>query len=291
MAIPILGVVCALISMVTLGLAIGMSKAPVNALGVKRFVFWRQLFTSSLLFVVLAIMWRATILSWDYIALTFLLSFLSYIALLAAYRAVKTGALGVVAPITDSSAFITVGISALFLGELFSGAQLAAIALTILGLVLFAIDFRNFRRSNILNVMSGVPHALIACVIWGVTYAFYQFPVAAIGPILTAFIIEFGNLVAAVPTNLLTKTTLARPDKKIFFSIFVIGILAATSTLFYNLGLKYSNGNAGIIASIVFCSPVIAAIYGLLVYKERLNPKQWLALALIVLGIVGISIF
>jgi len=290
MATPLLGVVYALISMVTLGLAVGMSKLPTVAIGVRRFVFWRELFTSSILLIVLAIMWHTVTISWLYIGLTLLLSFLSYIAILAAYQALKTGIVGVVAPITDSSAFITVAISLVFLGELFSAKQLTAIALTIIGLLLFAVDFKDFRHSNIFNVMSGVPHALLACAIWGVVYAFYRYPVAAIGPVLTAFLIEFGNLIAAVPTNLLTKTTMRWPDKKIFFSILVIGILAAASTLFYNLGLQYSNGNAGIIASIVFCNPVIAAIYASLVYKERLNPKQWLALTLIMAGIIGISI-
>jgi drug/metabolite transporter (DMT)-like permease len=290
MTIPLLGIVCALVSMVTLGLAIGMSKSPTVALGVKRFILWRQVFTSSILFIVLVVLWRTVTVSWPYIALTLLLSFLSYVAILAAYQALKTGVIGVVSPITDSSAFITVAISAVFLGESFSGAQLAAIALTIFGIILFAVEFSDFKRSSIFNVVTGVPHALLACVIWGVIYAFYKIPVAAIGPILTAFLIEFGNLIAAVPTNLLTKTTMARPDQKIFFWIFIIGTLAAASTLFYNLGIQTSGGNVGIIASIVFCSPVIAALYGFLVYKERLNPKQWLALSLILLGIVGISI-
>ena len=276
--------------MISLGLAVGMSKAPVVGIGVKRFVFWRQVFTSSSLFVVLIVLWHTVTVSWQYIGLTLLLSFLSYVAILAAYRSIKTGIIGIVAPITDSSAFITVGISLVFLGELFSAWQLVAIAATVTGLVMFAVDFKDFKRSNVFNVLSGVPHALLACVIWGVIYAFYKFPVAAIGPILTSFLIEFGNLIAAVPTNLLTKTRFQRPDKKTFYWIFAIGILAATSTFFYNLGIQNSGNNVSIIASIVFTSPVIAALYGLVVYKERLNPKQWLALVLVVLGIIGVSI-
>ena len=43
MVMPLISVVCALISMVTLGLAVGMSKLPTVAIGVKRFVFWREL--------------------------------------------------------------------------------------------------------------------------------------------------------------------------------------------------------------------------------------------------------
>lgn len=290
MAIPPLGIIYALISMVALGLAVGMSKLPVINIGVLRFSLWRQVFTSSLLLIVIIIFWSTASISWPQIAFTLFLSFLSYIALLSAYQAIKTGVIGVVAPITNSSALITIAISAIFLREFFSAGQLAAAALTIFGVILFAIDFSEFKRSDVFNFRSGVPYAMLACVIWEITYAFYKIPVAAIGPILTAFLIEFGNLMAAVPTNLLTKTTLARPDKKILFWLFAIGILAAASTLFYNLGLQYSNGNVGIIASIVFCNPLIAAIYGLLVYKEKLISKQWLALALTMAGIIGISI-
>lgn len=276
--------------MVTLGLVVAMAKSPSQKIGVRRFVFWRQALTSFLLFCSLLSFRQSLSFSVGYFVFAIAIAVLSYVALLFAYQALKTGKIGVVAPIANSSSIVTVLFSVAFLGESLNVGQFIAVGITVMGIIILSIDFSNTKKSDIFNISSGIPLALIACLIWGIVYALYKIPVAAIGPLLTAFAIEFGSFLPAIPANLLTKTPFSLPDKKTIGMILLIGILAATSTLFYNLGISASGGNVALVAAITFSSPIVSSLYGFLVYKEKLDFIQWLGLSLTVIGIICISI-
>lgn len=290
MEISTLGILYSAVAMVTLGLAVAIAKNPAAKIGVRRFVFWRQALTSTLLFVFLMAYQKEPQFLSGYFALTLVVAAFTYIALACAYQALKTGKIGILAPIANSSAVITVVFSVFFLGESLKTTQSAAIGVTILGIILLSVNFSDLKNSDIFKKSSDIMLTLAACLIWGVAYALYKIPIATIGPILTAFAIEFGTFLPTVPANIITKTSFALPDKKNFVQIILIGILAATSTLFYNLGIAASGGNVSLVAAITFSNPVISSIYGYFVYKERLSLQQWLALGLTVFGIIGISI-
>lgn len=268
-----------------------MSKTPALAIGVTRLLFWRQAFTSFFLFIILLFFWQTVNFNLGYALLTFAIALAGYLALLSAYQSLKIGRIGVVSPITSSSLAVTILFSVLFFGEILTIPQIASITAISLGIILLSIDFSDFKKSGLLNLSSGVPFALLACFIWGIVYSLYRIPIIAIGPIFTAFLIEFSNFCGAGAANLITKTKFALPDKKTFFWIFLIGCLAAASTLFYNLAVRTSQGDTSLVAAIVFSNPIISVLYGKFVYKEIINPKQWLSLALIIAGIVSISIF
>ncbi|MBU1111419.1 MAG: DMT family transporter, partial [Nanoarchaeota archaeon] len=58
---------------------------------------------------------------------------------------------------------------------------------------------------------------------------------------------------------------------------------------FFNMGIQ--NYNVSIIAAIAFANPLIATLYGKIVYKEKLKLQQYFALAIIIAGIVSISYY
>jgi len=291
MGISALGILFSVIAMVTMGLAVAMAKKPAQEIGVRRFVFWRQALTSTLLFITLVVSGQNWQFSTGYFALELVIAAASYIALISAYRSLTTGKIGVVAPIVSSSAIVTVLFSVAFLGESLNAAQAAAVGVTLLGIVLLSVDFSDFGKSDIFRISSGVPLALVACLVWGVTYALYKIPIAVLGPLLAAFAIEFGSFLPNVPANILTKTSFKFPGGKTTTQIIIIGILAAASTLFFNLGISVSGGEVALVAAITFSNPIVSSLYGLFVYKEKLNTRQWLALGLTVAGIIGISVF
>lgn len=286
-----MGIAYSVVAMVTMGLAVAMAKIPPQAIGARRFVFWRQALTSLTLFIALIVCGQSLGFSAKYFALTLVIAAISYIALISAYQALKTGKVGVIAPITSSSSIVTILFSVTFLGESLNPAQIAAVGITVLGIVLLSIDFSDIKNSDIFRASSGVPLALVACFVWGITYALYKIPIAALGPLIAAFAIEFGSFLPTVPTNLITKTSFALPDRQILMQIIAIGILGATSTLFYNLGITVSGGNVALVAAITFSNPIVSSLYGFFVYKERLSARQWIALGLTVTGIIGLSAF
>lgn len=276
--------------MVTLGLAVGMAKTPTLAIGARRFVFWRQAATSTLLLFALLFSGQKFSFASGWFWLAIIISMATYFAIIAAYQAMKTGKIGVISPITSSSSIVTIAFSVLFLGETLDWPQIAAATLIASGIIVLSLNFSDIKNSDIFRSASGIPLALIACFIWGIAYAMYKIPVAAIGPMLAAFAIEFGTFLPSLPANLIGKISFAFPNKKNSIRIALIGLLAAASTLFYNLGISVSNGNVALVAAITFSNPVIVSLYGYIAYKERLTPKQWLGLALTILGIIGISI-
>ncbi len=192
MEISTLGILYSVISMVTLGLAIGMAKTPVLAVGVRRFVFWRQAATSTLLLFALLFSGQKISLASIWFWLAIVISMATYFAIIAAYQAMKTGKIGVISPITNSSSIVTIAFSVFFLGETLNWPQAAAAGLIVLGIIVLSLNFSDIKNSDIFRSASGIPLALIACFIWGIAYAMYKIPVAAIGAMLTAFAIEFG---------------------------------------------------------------------------------------------------
>jgi drug/metabolite transporter (DMT)-like permease len=288
--ISVLGIVFSVIAMVTMGLSVAMARIPSQNIGVKRFLFWRQATTSLLLFCGLLAFGRSLPFSIGYFTLALAIAFISYVALISAYQALKIGKIGVISPIANSSAIVTVLFSVIFLHESLIAPQIAMAFLAVLGIIILSINFSDFKSSDIFKPSSGVPLALVACLVWGIVYALYKIPVAVIGPLLTAFAIEFGSFLPNIPANIAAKTSFALPDAKTRVWILGIGLIAAASTLSYNLGIQVSGGNVALVAAITFSNPIISAIYGSFAYKEKLTPKQWVGLTLTVLGIMGISI-
>ncbi len=77
--------------------------------------------------------------------------------------------------------------------------------------------------------------------------------------------------------------------KSILKYIIIIALTGMFGTLFFNLGIKYSD--VSLVAAITFASPLVSTLYGKFVYKEKLKPQQWAAIALILVGIITISYF
>ncbi len=71
--------------------------------------------------------------------------------------------------------------------------------------------------------------------------------------------------------------------------IVLIAVAGIFGTLCFNMGIMYSD--VSIVAPIAFSAPWISAIYGRFIYNEHLKNKQWLAMAIIIIGIIMISYY
>src|SRR5215203_5397350 len=83
---------------------------------------------------------------------------------------------------TIASAFVvpTVILSVIFFGERLNAAQVVAIVVIVIGLVITSLDFESLRQGRRILDRS-VALALCAMLIWGVYYAFIRIPVEEIG--------------------------------------------------------------------------------------------------------------
>ncbi|RLG15112.1 MAG: hypothetical protein DRN66_00010 [Candidatus Nanohalarchaeota archaeon] len=167
--------------------------------------------------------------------------------------------------------------------------QAFSILLMIAGIVLISINFRDLKKPHIFQLSSGVPYALITCLLWGLMYSLIKIPVMVIGPILTSFVIETGLLLYSGVHLNVRKISFSIPDSNTLKYIFFLALFGAIATLSFNLGIKLYN--VSIVAALTFSSPLIVALYGKFIYKEKLTFQQWFAILLILCGIVCISYF
>ena len=69
---------------------------------------------------------------------------------------------------------------------------------------------------------------------------------------------------------------------------FFTAFFGALGFMAYNFGIQM--GNVSIVAAIGSANPLVAAIYGKLVYKEKLKNQQYIAIAVVILGIILMSL-
>ncbi|UCG95220.1 MAG: DMT family transporter [archaeon] len=285
----ILGVVIGLITMFGLGMSIALSVIPIKDIGSTKTVFFRGIFTSTIIFISLLFFLSETSLSIYHIALSVLISFIGYMALISIFKGLKTGKVGVVYPIANSYVILTVLFSVLFFGESLIAEQAFSIILMILGIILISINLRDIRDSNLLRLSSGIPFALLTCFSWGFMYFILKIPVLVIGPILTALIIELGIVLFSGINMKISGISFKLPGKKTLGFIFLVGLFSSIGAIFFNVGIMFYN--VSLIAPIAATSPLVSAFYGRFVYKEKLTGVQWFAILLILVGIISISYF
>jgi len=281
------GIIFGLAAMLGFGLHTAISQAPIKSIGPMKAIFFRNIFTSFILLLALMLLPHENVFSVEYILIALAISFVGYIPLLTFYKALDSGKVGIVTPVANSSVIFTIMFSIIFFKESLNEVQLFSIALIVAGIMLISLDLKDLKHSDLFKVSSGVPYALITCVLWGLVFFLFKFPVTALGPTLTAFITEAGILVFAGANIAVSGGSFAVPDSKTMKKIAIASFFGALGSLAYNYGITVSD--VSIIATLNFANPLVATIYAKAVYKEKLGIQQYAAAAMMIPGIVFIS--
>jgi len=281
------GIIFGLIAMIGFGLSNAMSQTPSRKIGSRRTILFRNIFVSILLLITLLFFLKDSSFDLKYILIAFSISFIGYIPLATFLKGLKVGKVGIVSPIANSSVIFTVILSIVFFNESLSPEQIASIILIVIGIILISLNFKDLKKSNLFKISSGIPYALTSCFLWGIVFFLFKIPVTVLGPILTSFIIEFGILIFNAISLKISKISFSIPEKKTLLHILIIAFFGTLGTLFFNLGIAVSD--VSIVAAITFSSPLVAVLYGKFVYKEKLEIQQWIAIAVILVGVLAVS--
>ena len=283
------GIIFGLISMLGFGLSSSLSPVPAKRMSSRDLLFFRGIFMCLIFILLLPFFLSGTTFSSKYILIAFAISVLAFIPMSTFLKALSIGKLGIIAPIANSSIIFTVLFSILFFNESLNAVQSGSILLIILGIILVSINFKDIKNSHIFNLSSGIPYALITCVLWGLMFSLYKIPVMVIGPILTALIIEIGIFVISLIQILKAGKKINMPDRNTMTYILLLSIFTAIGGAFFNYGIMVAE--VSIVAALAMANPLIATIYGKYVYKETINIQQYLAISFILAGIVALSLF
>ena len=282
-----MGVIFVLVAMLGFGLSSGFAKHTSEISSVKN-VFLREMIVSILLFIMVLFNLKTQTFQLNYILIAFGISIIGYIALISFYTGLKKGKAGVIVPIANSSVIYTVILSTIFYNEKLSSVQIVALVVLIMGILLSSINFKDFKNSSIFNKNSGIIFAIITAIGWGSIFTLNKIPINVIGPILTSFIIDFGTFIFCAIHMGIKKEKLTGLSKTQWLFVSLTAFAATIGAYCFNSGLAIAN--ASIIAPIVFSNPLVTAVYGRIVFKEKLSLLQYFSAGMIIVGIVMISL-
>jgi len=106
---------------------------------------------------------------------------------------------------------------------------------------------------------------------------------------MTTFIVESGILLWSGIAMLYEKRSFPLPDRKTAFQTALVAFFGAIAGLSYTFGLGASNIN--LVASLTSCSPLVATLYGKYFYHEEIKSNQWIAIFVMLGGIILLSSF
>lgn len=282
-----LGILFGLVALLTNGFAGSLAKVPVKALGVNKLIFYRTVFNSLLLLIVLLFTLNQSNFSLKYVLITVAIAIFGYLPMFFFYKAMALGKVGVVSPVASANSIVAVLLSIIILKESLNGLQTISIFFIVFGVILISTNFKEFERSSLFKISSGIPYALLAALGWGIWSVLVKAPIQVLGPFFTSFIMETVGLVVAYLLICGTKEGIKIKDKSILRTVIPISIFMVIWSLAYYQGIKISN--VSILVPLSSASPLIVALYGKFKYKEVLSTQQYVGIGVILLSVIMLS--
>ncbi|MEW5955880.1 MAG: EamA family transporter [Candidatus Micrarchaeota archaeon] len=208
---------------------------------------------------------------------------------IAFFRSFRKGKLSVVSPISASWAAVTVITSVILFGERLSPMQTIGVILAVAGTALVSFRYSELRHpGSTRKIYAGVPEAVAAMLIWGVTWAFYKPVVLAMG-ITLPVIAYLVFIVAAVGiTSPLTKTSLSLSKKGALFLIAGIAFFSVAGNAVYNVGMQTEM--VSIVAPISSLSPLVSVAMARYLRREKTEFNQNIGILFIAAALVLLAI-
>lgn len=272
------GLVFAIASALGFGLANGLAQRHVRDLGVGATMVGRSSVSSALLVLLLLAM--PHVLVPRGIGIAALVALLGIGAVFSYYRSLRTGASGVVTPVANSAVVVTVIASFVLFGQSLGALRYALIGAIVVGVVLLSAE-----RSR--GLAAGVPFAVLAMLGWGLNYALLAIPTRLVGPIAAVLV---GEVIALLIGLVLM---IARGERIPMRSSTLVPLaLIGASIVAGVAGFTLALGTVpvGVVAAISASNPVVTALYMRLFAGERLTLRQRIGSAVVIAGVVALSV-
>jgi len=213
----------------------------------------------------------------------------NFIAFIFLYRAFHGGVVSVVAPVAYTYPAVTTVLSIIILGTSLSSDRILAIAGIIVGVILLSTRFSELhafmRGSGAPNLTAGVGSAVGSSFFFGVVYVAIGYAAPLVSVVLPAMVLRAVGATAGFLLSPVLRQDV-RPSRLTFSStIMAMGVLEAIGFLSFTYGISSTGGSLPVVAALSGMGGAVAATYGLLFLKERLEPNQMLGVLVSLLGV------
>ncbi len=214
---------------------------------------------------------------------------LNFVAFSFLYRAFHKGVVSVVAPVAYTYPAITTVLSIFLLGTVLRSIEILAIAGIIIGVVLTSTRFSEIKRytagKGSTGLTAGFIPAAAASLFFGFVYVGVGYAAPLVSLIVPVMILRIVGIAMGFALAPALKQN-ARPTKGVFSrGIIAMGVLEAVGFLSLTYGISAPGGSLPIVTAISGMGGAVAAGYGLVILKERLEPNQIIGVVLSLLGV------
>lgn len=204
---------------------------------------------------------------------------LGIVGMVAFYRALALGPMGIVSPLVSLSVAVPLAVG-LISGELPTGVQAAGIVIAVIGILLAS-------GPELTGAESARPLMLaaLAAVAFGGMYVFMA-EGSAYSPVMTMTAMRI-TAVVLLALVLMRVRTLGGVTRRDMVPISAIGLLDASANVAF--GIATTLGLLATVSVLGSLYPVVTAVLAALLLHERLRPVQYAGVAAAILGVVLIA--
>ncbi len=203
------------------------------------------------------------------------------------YKGLNAGKVSIVSPIASSWGLIPFVLAIAFLSESLTSTEILSSASILVGIFLISVDWKEFTSTLRKKMYPGAGAAIIAMVGFGLSGFFTKFVVDALGAFYSVVLIRIVSIVLIFVYAEKSRQK-ARFEGKFILLLIFVGLLDALGYLSFNLGL--SVGFVSVVSAIVSAAPSVVLILAYVFFREHIANNQYLGIALIVAGFIGLSI-
>jgi transporter family protein len=266
-------------------------KRPSLAIGSARAIRIRQFVMTVIIIGIYIVYYDGPHPSIEWATLSLLLGLFGYIPFYFFCQALQIGAIGVVNAIGNSFPLVVSFLSVYFLNVHLTLHHWLGIIVIIGGVATLSLG-KNPKK-NLSNLDSKIHTracllSLLACLLWGIFFTSVQVPNEIIGYMPHTLLIQLGGLMSAEIHIIYGRLPKRNISWKTLSSGLWAGSLAIVGSIsFYKaLGL----GNPGIVTAFAGSSPVIGALFGVIILKEKLTQTEVFGITLAVFGVIILSL-
>ncbi len=211
-------------------------------------------------------------------------SFVSFAGVLFLYRAFTVGTLSLVSPIASGFAVVTAGLAFAF-GERPPGLAILGALLLVGGVVVVSTT-----RTPAAAALSGVPEAIGATICFGIYFWAVGVLTAELGvywPVMITRVVEL--VLAGIYLGMRRpKTISAETRRSVMPYLVAAGVLDSAALLTFNLGVDSAFTSTTTALTSLYSAVTILLAWLLL--RERLAPQQWAGVAVVLVGVLLVSL-
>jgi drug/metabolite transporter (DMT)-like permease len=209
---------------------------------------------------------------------------LGWLSYLAFYRALAIGPISIVSPVVSAYAAVTVVCAVLISGERLSGSEIAAVAVSIVGVMLASSDLAQIRTvervAAVAVALALVTAVAIGAFVFGVAYFAEDH-----GWLVPLFLARAFTAVLVALTALAGDGwSFPHRSPRLVWSIGLIAVLDTSGYVAFNFGIRHTDTSVVATASAPYA--VVPIALGVLLLHERPTPTQWAGAGLVIGGLV-----